>query len=117
MNHPFLDGNKRFAVAAMEAFLALNQAILVASDDQLLEVSLAVASHERDKSELIRWVEQRTYRRSWSRKQGLRWLLMLPESVQSDIATALDDRTIWDRSTSGRINQALAQLSSGRADT
>ena len=117
MNHPFLDGNKRFAVAAMEAFLAMNQAILVASDAQLLEISLAVASHEQDKPELIRWVDQRTFRRKWTRKQMLRWLLELPDSAQTDIAIALEDEATWDQSISVRINRALARLSSNRAVT
>ncbi len=117
MNHPFLDGNKRFAVAAMEAFLALNQAMLAASDDQLLEISLAVASHEQEKPDLIRWVEQRTHRGNWNQEQTMRWLTVLPDSVLSDITTALEDEANWERSVSGRITGAIARLSASRADT
>ena len=35
-NHPFIDGNKRFAVAAMVFFLELNQALLLATDERLV---------------------------------------------------------------------------------
>ena len=52
MNHPFIDGNKRFALAAMEVFLVLNGAFMLTTDEKLVEVSLKVASHEWEKQEL-----------------------------------------------------------------
>jgi len=42
-NHPFLDGNKRVAVAAAEVFLLANGHELCASDDELEELTLGVA--------------------------------------------------------------------------
>lgn len=42
-NHPFVDGNKRVAVAAAEVFLLVNGHELRASDDELEEITLGVA--------------------------------------------------------------------------
>ena len=39
-NHPFVDGNKRLAVAATEWFLYRNRFVLVTTNAQLLEFSL-----------------------------------------------------------------------------
>jgi death-on-curing protein len=42
-NHPFIDGNKRVAVAAAEVFLLVNGRELDATDDELEELTLGVA--------------------------------------------------------------------------
>ena len=42
-NHPFVDGNKRVAVAAAEVFVLLNDHELQATDSQLEELTLGVA--------------------------------------------------------------------------
>lgn len=42
-NHPFVDGNKRTAAVACEAFLELNQATLEANDLELFPLYLALA--------------------------------------------------------------------------
>ncbi len=42
-NHPFIDGNKRVAVMALEAFLLLNGYELVADDAALVGIALDVA--------------------------------------------------------------------------
>jgi death-on-curing protein len=44
--HAFLDGNKRVAAAAAELFIELNGARLNATDDQLIDLFLRLASGE-----------------------------------------------------------------------
>ena len=50
-NHPFVDGNKRAAAAAMFLFLYLNDLLLDCSEDELVELTMAIASGARSKSE------------------------------------------------------------------
>ena len=64
-NHPFIDGNKRFALAAMQYFLGVNGAILLTNEEMLTQVSLKVASHKWDKERLSAFIEDRTIRRHW----------------------------------------------------
>lgn len=47
------DGNKRIAVILAEAFLALNQAMLVAGQDELASQVLAAAKSDRTEREAI----------------------------------------------------------------
>lgn len=51
-NHPFLDGNKRVAAASMFLFLYVNDHELDCSDDELVELTLGVASGEVTKAEV-----------------------------------------------------------------
>ena len=60
MNHPFVDGNKRVAVAAAEFFLQVNAYRLEATDEELEEITLALASSNLDKDQLTVWFKQRT---------------------------------------------------------
>ncbi len=50
-NHPFLDGNKRAALATALAFIWLNNQRLEASEDQLTELVLGVAAGRVGKAE------------------------------------------------------------------
>jgi len=59
LNHPFVDGNKRTGVAAAELFVRLNQHSLVASDDELLELTVAVAEGKVEVEALAIWWRQR----------------------------------------------------------
>ena len=52
MNHPFLDGNKRTAFAAMDAFLWLNGYELDLSDDQTYQLVLDVVEKTLSKEAL-----------------------------------------------------------------
>ena len=52
-NHAFVDGNKRTAVAAAEIFLLLNEKRLTASDDQLEQMTIAVAEGSVSKDDTI----------------------------------------------------------------
>lgn len=51
-NHPFVDGNKRVAVAAAEVFLAVNGWTTAASDDDLEALTMGVASGRLDKDDV-----------------------------------------------------------------
>lgn len=57
-NHPFVDGNKRTAFVAMELFLMLNGAVLVADDLSCVLTMLAVAAGEMDEAALADWIRQ-----------------------------------------------------------
>jgi death-on-curing protein len=50
MAHPFVDGNKRIAFAAMDTFLRLNGYRLVLSDQEAYQLTMAVARGERDEA-------------------------------------------------------------------
>ncbi len=42
-NHPFADGNKRIGAAVAEAFLNMNGASLLATNDEIVEMFLGIA--------------------------------------------------------------------------
>ena len=52
-NHPFIDGNRCVAVAVAEVFLRANGLQLEATDDEIVELTLAVASGATGKPEVI----------------------------------------------------------------
>lgn len=55
-NHPFLDGNKRTAHAAMETFLVLNEYEISAPVDEQEQVILRVASGEMRRDAFTEWL-------------------------------------------------------------
>jgi death-on-curing protein len=57
-NHPFLDGNKRTAHAAMETFLVLNGAEIVASIDEQERLMLELASGQCSREALVEWLHR-----------------------------------------------------------
>lgn len=61
-NHPFVDGNKRVGAAAAELLLEVNGWSLIAEDDDLEEITLAVARGEVAAEALAIWLRQRTIR-------------------------------------------------------
>jgi death-on-curing protein len=61
MNHPFLDGNKRAATAAMIAFLSDNGWRFDATADEAEPVILALAAGSLDKDALTVWVGKHVY--------------------------------------------------------
>jgi len=58
-NHPFVDGNKRTAHVAYRTFLALNDADLVASDEEKYLTMLALAEGKLSESEFASWLRER----------------------------------------------------------
>jgi len=63
-NHPFVDGNKRVAIAGTELFLQVNAYRLVADDDTLEEFTLAAAASEIGLEEIRIFLEQQIKRDS-----------------------------------------------------
>ena len=55
-NHPFVDGNKRTAFAAMVLFLSLNGMPLVADEAEAAITMLRMAAGELSDDEFIAWV-------------------------------------------------------------
>jgi death on curing protein len=55
-NHPFIDGNKRTALASMIVFLNLNELALVAPQEEVTAVILALAAGEVGEDVLGRWI-------------------------------------------------------------
>jgi len=55
-NHPFVDGNKRVAHAAMETFLWLNGSELNASVDEQERLMLGLADGRVSREQLTSWV-------------------------------------------------------------
>jgi len=53
MNHPFVDGNKRTALAAAEIFLILNDRELEAENASLHELTMGVAASRVSKVEVV----------------------------------------------------------------
>jgi death-on-curing protein len=60
MNHAFVDGNKRVGAMAAELFLGANGYDVDASDDDLTELTLALASGEITLEALAIWIRQRS---------------------------------------------------------
>lgn len=89
-NHPFIDGNKRFAVSAMEVFIGLNDGALMTTDEMLETVSLRVARDDMTREELTRFVTKRTVRLHWSGRRFARWYGSLSASEDGDARVALD---------------------------
>lgn len=61
-NHPFIDGNKRVAIAAAELFLRVNGYRLLADDEALEGMTVAAASGHIVVEEIRIWIEQRIRR-------------------------------------------------------
>ena len=59
MNHPFVDGNKRVGAMAAELFLEANGRRLLAGDEEVESITLAVARGEVDAESLTIWFHQR----------------------------------------------------------
>lgn len=59
-NHPFRDGNKRVSFLAVIVFLGLNGLDFVATDEEVVEKSLALAGGELGEPELAEWIRSRS---------------------------------------------------------
>lgn len=62
-NHPFIDGNKRVAVAVAEVFLRANGLLLDATDDEIVDLTLSLASGMIDKAAIMRFYAARARER------------------------------------------------------
>lgn len=59
MNHPFVDGNKRVALAAALTFLGLNDVVIRATDDELVELVLGVIAGANNKASVAEFFSAR----------------------------------------------------------
>lgn len=59
-NHPFVDGNKRTALVALETFLVLNGFELNASDGECVMAILRLAAGELNEAALAAWIRRST---------------------------------------------------------
>lgn len=57
-NHPFVDGNKRTALVAVELFLALNGWDLNADDADCVLTMLSLAAGDLSEEEFAAWIRQ-----------------------------------------------------------
>ena len=57
-NHPFVDGNKRVAFAAMMVFLRINDIAFRPAPEQATAIMLSLAAGEIDEQELIDWIKR-----------------------------------------------------------
>ncbi len=63
-NHPFIDGNKRAALVAMELFLVLNGGELVADDADCVITMRALAAGHLSEEQFAEWVRRHAGRRT-----------------------------------------------------
>ena len=63
-NHPFRDGNKRVAFLAAVIFLGLNGLDLIASEKEVVDKMLALASNEMDEEGVAAWIRSRVQSRT-----------------------------------------------------
>ena len=56
-NHAFMDGNKRTAVACLLRFLRINDYRLKATEDELYQLTMDVATSALDKEQVMAWIQ------------------------------------------------------------
>lgn len=59
-NHPFVDGNKRTAFVAVETFLGLNGADLVADDADCVVTMMRLAAGDLNETDYANWLRAHT---------------------------------------------------------
>ena len=59
-NHPFVDGNKRISLVAMDTFLQKNGHEITASEKETYKIIIALSSGEISKQKLTEWLEKNT---------------------------------------------------------
>ncbi|AGB41421.1 death-on-curing family protein [Halobacteroides halobius DSM 5150] len=59
-NHPFIDGNKRVALVAMDTFLQNNGYEITASEKETYKIMIKLSSENLSKDELTKWIVQNT---------------------------------------------------------
>jgi death on curing protein len=60
INHPFFDGNKRTAFIVMAVFLEINQIKLTASEVDVVNIMLGIASGTTSEEMLCNWLKENT---------------------------------------------------------
>ncbi len=62
-NHAFVDGNKRTAAAAATIFLSLNGFNLEATEDEVFDLALNIATGQTPKDDIATWLQSRITRK------------------------------------------------------
>jgi death-on-curing protein len=57
-NHPFVDGNKRTAFLAALRFVELNGSTFDATEDELYDLTISIASGQQDKDTVTAWIRK-----------------------------------------------------------
>ena len=57
-NHPFVDGNKRIGVHAMLVFLALNGIEITSTQQEIVDIGLALAEGKMTSEQLFMWLSE-----------------------------------------------------------
>ncbi|MGK7897061.1 MAG: type II toxin-antitoxin system death-on-curing family toxin [Xenococcus sp. (in: cyanobacteria)] len=57
-NHPFVDGNKRTAFVVMVVFVEINGMTVIASEVDVVDIMLAVASNQISQEQLSDWLSK-----------------------------------------------------------
>lgn len=63
LNHPFLDGNKRTGFMLAVTFLELNGVTFNATEEAVVEMTLALASGKLSEAAYARWLSENSSRR------------------------------------------------------
>lgn len=62
-NHPFFDGNKRTGFLVSATFLELNGLVLNATEESVVEMTLALAGGARSESDYAAWLQHHSSQR------------------------------------------------------
>jgi death-on-curing protein len=57
-NHPFIDGNKRVAVASMLIILRINDISLLYTQQELVTLGLGIADSSIDYKDIVTWINK-----------------------------------------------------------
>ena len=63
LNHPFLDGNKRTGFMAAAVFLEVNGHIFTATEESVVENTLALAAGKLKEKDYARWLKDNSRKR------------------------------------------------------
>lgn len=58
LNHPFVDGNKRTAIAGTARFIFINDYVLKMSKEELVDLPLKIESKKMDMGEITIWLKK-----------------------------------------------------------
>ena len=65
-NHPFVDGNKRTGIGAAVLFLSQNGYVLIASNQELLDLTMEIVQKKTAIDTIANWFERHTNLKSTS---------------------------------------------------
>ena len=58
LNHPFVDGNKRTAVASMILFLEMNDQNFISAEKEIIEFALCVENKKPSVGKIAQWIKK-----------------------------------------------------------